>query len=1229
MKKALALALALAFVFVLFFGPRAMAISGGQEVGDPDPYPYVGLFIRDNSPMWTYRGQCTGILIGPHTVLTARHCVWGHPNYLEGKYGWDNRRMVRFGFGRNLAEARRNSVEVNFRVRFLRPKVFESGPLDSRCSQNRMPDLAVVALRHEAGEDPYPFDSFAEPPSFQLGDLFIAVGFGPDEVGGGPIGIKRFIELQIDGSNSSEFWSNRIGREGVEPGDSGGPALLDVGTAEPPPLIGIASGSDGVDTWGNVCSAACWEWVAWNKEYIEEDIDDDGHNGYEDNCPFTSNPLQEDSDGDGIGNECDNCERTPNPFQENIDEDDIGDACDSDIDGVIPDMYDVFPGNEFIGKDYDGDGICDEEASNPIDCWNTCAVLDTCYRRLSQEESQYCKAMCLGSAPLDNCVDLNDPNCSWPPSLECKRRYYNPDQADEDDDGTGDQCETKPVISQLQAAKIDSSSLEVQGNAFQSCAYHGFVLTFRMQGGNEQEPEKLRPLTIGVCGCPAGTWSDAFCNHYCPPSRGYPDYDLSDYAWDAISAQDCAGMTSWPGLWSTGEFCADKDAAFSHDRGENYVEAWWFWPDHVDTTISPPNYTFSGDLDLRGKSVRFRVQYPLTNRDQYPHHDDIDGYYKRSEDTFDAAEMQYDEAALGCIWIKDPPPQQVCPIRIIPWGPQSWWYRGVDPYLTVKPSAFMFGRDTVSGNVWMFTHTTSHLIPTGLSKVTLPTPAAAAPMFDSAEMTAAEIDTSRLGLGEGPEAVMFSYSGTTPNGAAPSLHFGLIERPGNMWVSYAELFGPEHAGNVPGFGNVRLIHDPKGEKLVMIGDLYQSPEVIPNSVVVLDLKLGGFEKRGSLARLFGLQSYSVALDEAHRRVVIFGGEIVGAGHSKKVSFYDLKWGRITELADLAPPDVARSSAGVAVDAEGMHLYVYGGRRGKELLSDGWSVNLMSGEWTFLGDGALEGPGALERPAVLLDQMGKRLWVTPRNPVPAPFEVKFWALNTRTGTWQEHVTLAAPTEEPGVHEGQIRDGRWKQLTYESPDTIPYPGRPMLVTLTAEQPVLSVQISDGLGQLIAQDRGGDATCLAGFISQPGETYTVRVGPGPGYASGAPVRFRVKVAEADMVQVGQYSRTSGVRDVEILENIAVLAGRRALETVDLSDPQSPALMDRKKFAKAALEVALRGSRAVVARSRLNKGMRVADISETGQITLVDSAFSNGLGRAVAIWQNHVYVAAGWAGV
>ena len=97
---------------------------------------------------------------------------------------------------------------------------------------------------------------------------------------------------------------------------------------------------------------------------------------------------------------------------------------------------------------------------------------------------------------------------------------------------------------------------------------------------------------------------------------------------------------------------------------------------------------------------------------------------------------------------------------------------------------------------------------------------------------------------------------------------------------------------------------------------------------------------------------------------------------------------------------------------------------------------MSGQWTFLGDGAVEGPGPLERPAVLLDQVGKRLFVAPKNPAPSPFQVKFWALSTKTGSWQEHVTLSAPTAQPGVYQGQIRDGRWKQYTYESPETIPY-------------------------------------------------------------------------------------------------------------------------------------------------------------------------------------------------
>jgi hypothetical protein len=53
-----------------------------------------------------------------------------------------------------------------------------------------------------------------------------------------------------------------------------------------------------------------------------------GTPNYEDNCPFTPNPVQEDSDQDGVGNACDNCPETANPLQWDVNGDGIGDECD-------------------------------------------------------------------------------------------------------------------------------------------------------------------------------------------------------------------------------------------------------------------------------------------------------------------------------------------------------------------------------------------------------------------------------------------------------------------------------------------------------------------------------------------------------------------------------------------------------------------------------------------------------------------------------------------------------------------------------------------------------------------------------------------------------------------------------------------------------------------------------------------------------------------------------------
>jgi len=73
---------------------------------------------------------------------------------------------------------------------------------------------------------------------------------------------------------------------------------------------------------------------------IIDDIDGDGIDDGDDNCPATFNPLQEDTDFDNIGDSCDNCPSDYNPLQEDADLDGIGDVCESccNHDGIRGDV---------------------------------------------------------------------------------------------------------------------------------------------------------------------------------------------------------------------------------------------------------------------------------------------------------------------------------------------------------------------------------------------------------------------------------------------------------------------------------------------------------------------------------------------------------------------------------------------------------------------------------------------------------------------------------------------------------------------------------------------------------------------------------------------------------------------------------------------------------------------------------------------------------------------------
>jgi hypothetical protein len=106
---------------------------------------------------------------------------------------------------------------------------------------------------------------------------------------------------------------------------------------------------------------------------ISLDVDADGLNVTNDNCPTVPDPDQTDTDQDGFGDVCDTdddddavpdvmdvCPLIADPDQANFDGDAQGDACDDDDDNDgFDDVDDLFPRDPQEWADNDGDGIGD------------------------------------------------------------------------------------------------------------------------------------------------------------------------------------------------------------------------------------------------------------------------------------------------------------------------------------------------------------------------------------------------------------------------------------------------------------------------------------------------------------------------------------------------------------------------------------------------------------------------------------------------------------------------------------------------------------------------------------------------------------------------------------------------------------------------------------------------------------------------------------------------------
>ncbi len=245
--------------------PREQTLAGTSAIKggylDDDDTAAVGIFDLQSG------GQCSGSLIAPNLVLTARHCVSNTPQSVQCGQAMPGNPHSASSFFVTTRDRFTNDPDAYHAVIEVVPLPLDPASPDPLINEEDLcgRDQALLILADNIDPaEAIPYTPRVDS-SLVAGEEYSAIGFGATNDSGSGSGSRRrrdnlFVDCVADQCPSSYVKESEfIGDEGICSGDSGGPAVDKQNR-----VVGVTSrGSFGCDdpVYGHV-----FGWGEWIKE---------------------------------------------------------------------------------------------------------------------------------------------------------------------------------------------------------------------------------------------------------------------------------------------------------------------------------------------------------------------------------------------------------------------------------------------------------------------------------------------------------------------------------------------------------------------------------------------------------------------------------------------------------------------------------------------------------------------------------------------------------------------------------------------------------------------------------------------------------------------------------------------------------------------------------------------------------------------------------------------------